>query len=224
MTLRGREVKAKLIELRRRHHVAPITRAPIALLQPTSKPQIIQGWATTQDVDSERTVFMRGSLSWPDDLGKLPLLLKHDSRKVCGKILDLHDVDGRWFLRARVDDPLACRMGGLSICATILEATLHDEGSVCFHFTVERAVIDEISIVNLPSNPQAIITHRRDVGPVDTSSDAVLVAVRARRTLEELRKAWSARPEVAAKAAPVPRYTHDIQAASALILGNIPVR
>jgi hypothetical protein len=108
MTQPGRELKAKLTTLMCKHNVRPIARAPIPLLSPTAGPQVLEGYAATPDVDAERMSFKRGALTWPGDLSKLPLLVRHDTSRVAGRILDLdYDVDGRLFIRARVDDPEA---------------------------------------------------------------------------------------------------------------------
>jgi hypothetical protein len=76
----GRELKARLAQLMRRHNVRPIARDPIPLLPPTAGSQIIEAIAASADVDADRMSFARGSLSWPDDLSKLPLLVRHSAR------------------------------------------------------------------------------------------------------------------------------------------------
>ena len=81
------------------------------------------------------------------DLGKIPLLIRHDPKRVAGRILDLdYRPDGRLLLRARVDDPEAARMGGLSICATVLESEIRGEDSAFFHFVITKAIVGEISV------------------------------------------------------------------------------
>ena len=75
----GRELKARLAQLMRRHNVRPIARDPIPLLPPTAGSQIIKAIAASADVDADRMSFARGSLSWPDDLSKLPLLVRHSA-------------------------------------------------------------------------------------------------------------------------------------------------
>jgi hypothetical protein len=121
MTQPGRELKAKLTTLMCKHNVRPIARAPIPLLSPTAGPQVLEGYAATPDVDAERMSFKRGALTWPGDLSKLPLLVRHDTSRVAGRILD---VDGRLFIRARVDDPEA---------RFRLERGFHGRGSAPVH-------------------------------------------------------------------------------------------
>jgi hypothetical protein len=91
MTQPGRELKARRIALMRKHDVKPIERAPIPLFE---------GIAASADVDVDRMSFKSGSLSWLSDLGKIPLLIRHDPKRVAGRILDLdYRPDGRLLLR-----------------------------------------------------------------------------------------------------------------------------
>lgn len=220
MTLRGRELKAKLIALRRRHNVSLPVRDPIPLLSPVSKPQIMEGYLATPAVDCDRMSFNRGALSWPDEVGKLPLLVRHDVRKVAGKVLDLHEDDKGWFIRARVDDPIARCMGAFSVGATIIAAEARDEDSPSgFRFVITRAILDECSLSPLPANSQAVVTSRRDVASWDSSHDAVLAAVeRMHRTLDDLKAAW---PSLASEPAPAPQFMLGV--APAHIYGSLPV-
>ena len=174
----GRELKAKLAQLMHKHNVRPLERAPIPLKPPTAGPQIIEGYAATPDVDADRMSFRRGSLTWPADLGKLPLLVRHDSSKIAGKLLAVEYLaDGRLFIRARVDDPEARRMGGFSIAATVIESDVRDEDSAWFHFVITKASINEISLTPIPANACAIVTGRRDVGPMDRRHDEMMASL-----------------------------------------------
>ena len=212
--MRGHELRQKLTQLRDRHRIAPIARPPLPLLAPVDGPQIVEGLAASSDIDADRMSFARGSLSWPDDLSKLPLLVRHDVNRVAGRILDLdYDDRGNLHIKARVDDPEARRMGGLSVCTTVIESEVRDEGSPAgFHFVITKAVIDEISLSPLPANAAALVTSRRNVTAADNSHDAALAAAaRAQKVLEALRENWS----IPAK--PAPRVVRDIGPASALI-------
>jgi Caudovirus prohead serine protease len=207
----GRELKAKQAALMRRHNVRPIERAPIPLLSPTNAPQIIEGWAATPDVDADRMSFRRGSLSWPTDLSKLPLLVRHDSARIAGRILDLdYDADGRLCVRARVDDPEARRMDAFSIAATVVDSEVRDEDSAWFHFVITKAIVDEISLTPIPANVRAIVTSRRDVGPMD---DALSAVERFRKALDGLMQSPPTPPV---------RECPEILAGPALIYGSLP--
>jgi hypothetical protein len=52
-------------------------------------------------------------------------------------------------------------MGGLSICATVLESEIRGEDSAFFHFVITKAIVGEISLSPAPENAHAIITSRR---------------------------------------------------------------
>ena len=71
--MRGHELTSRLLHLMRKHRIAPIERPPLPLLPATTVSQIVEGVAASADVDAERMSFARGSLSWSDDLSKIPL-------------------------------------------------------------------------------------------------------------------------------------------------------
>ena len=153
----GRELKARLAQLMRRHNVRPIARDPIPLLPPTAGSQIIEAIAASADVDADRMSFARGSLSWPDDLSKLPLLVRHSATGWLEKYSLSLDYDdrGNLYLKALVEDSEARRMGGISIAATVIESEVRDEDSpVGFHFVITKAIVDEISLSPVPANPR----------------------------------------------------------------------
>lgn len=222
--MNGCALKAKLAQLIHLYHVRPLERAPIPLRPPTAGPQIIEGYAATPDVDADRMSFKRGSLTWPADLGKLPLLVRHDSSKIAGKLLAVdYDAGGRLFVRARVDDPEARCMGGFSIAATVVESEVRDEDSPTgFHFVITRATVDEISLTPIPANACALVTSRRDVGPIDDRHDEVMASLgRFGKGLEQLQAALSVpAPSEPAKARDTKHLT--IGAGAAHIYGTLP--
>jgi hypothetical protein len=183
------------MQLVQRHSIKPIERPALPLLPPLVCPQIVEAIASSADIDAERMSFARGSLSWPEDLSQLPLLVRHDAGRPAGRILDLRlDSNGRLCIRAQVDDPEARRMSGISIAATVSESEVHNEDSASgFYFRITKARIDEISLTDRPANANALVTFRRDITTMDCSHDDVAAAVaRAQATIENLKKAWSA--------------------------------
>ena len=221
--MNGRALKQKLMQLMREHRVAPIVREPLPLLPSVVCSQIAEGYAATSDVDSDRMSFLAGSLIW-DDLGKIPLLVRH-SDKVAGKLLSLdYRPDGRLLVRAQVDDPEARNMPAFSVAATVIEFEVRDEASACFHFVIRKAVLDHVAITDRPANAFALVTSRRDVTAADATHDAVLAAAtRARKALDDLREAWSKPATTSAAKIVTPRvFTRDLAPASGLIYGPIP--
>ena len=191
----GSELKRRSMQLVQRHSIKPIERPALPLLPPLACPQIVEAIASSADIDAERMSFARGSLSWPEDLSWLPLLVRHDAGRPAGRILDLRlDSNGRLCIRAQVDDPEARRMSGISIAATVSESEVHNEDSASgFYFRITKARIDEISLTDRPANANALVTFRRDITTMDCSHDDVAAAVaRAQATIENLKKAWSA--------------------------------
>lgn len=176
--MRGFELKQRLAELAKRHNVAPIERPAMALLSRVTVPQIVEGIAATPDVDSDRMTFVRGSLSWPADLNQLPLLVRHDSNRIAGRLRQMtYDAAGRLHVVAEVTHAEACRMGGFSITAVVIESELRNEDSFAFHAVIRKAVITEISLTPQPANAAATVTSRRAVTPLDLTHDAAVAAI-----------------------------------------------
>ncbi|MGM4958109.1 hypothetical protein [Bradyrhizobium sp. 604_D8_N2_3] len=204
--MRGAELKAKYSELLRLHHCRPISREVLALLSAATAPQVINGIASSPDVDAQRMSFAPHALIW-SNLASVPLLLRHDAGKVIGRILDLHyDDSGRLRIEALVEDAVARRMPALSIAATVVEAeTINAHSPSGWHFRIRKAVLDECSLTDKPSCSTALILSRRDVGASDTATDDVLASVtRCRAALEQLRAAWSSNAESKAEMSPAP--------------------
>ncbi|MGM4958194.1 hypothetical protein ACT4MK_19360 [Bradyrhizobium barranii] len=215
--MRGFELKQRLVELAKRHNVAPIERPAMALLSPVTVPQIVEGIAATPDVDSDRMSFARGSLSWPADLSQLPLLVRHDSNRIAGSLRQMtYDAAGRIHVVAEVTDADARRMAGLSVTAVVIESELRDEDSLAFHAVIRKAIITEISLTPQPANAAAIVTSRRAVTPLDLTHDAAVAAI------TRLRKHLDAYTAGALQVAPAPAPRPSIGIAPAYIHGRLP--
>jgi hypothetical protein len=219
--MRGAELKKEMARLARKHRTRPIEREPIPLLAPTLTAQIVEGCACTPDIDSTRMSFQRGSLSWPSDLSKLPLLIGHDANRVAGKIIELrYDDDGQLHIKALAEDSDARRMGAFSIAATVIESEIRNEHSASgYHASIIKATIDEISITDRPSNQRTLIVERRDAtfdGRRSSSSfDEIMAAVgRAQRMIEQAMQQTSPPP--------ASRESPPLNAAPPKIYGKLP--
>lgn len=213
--MRGRELKAKLAQLCERHRIRPIERAALPLLAATSAAQIVEGVAASPDVDSDRMSFQAGSLSWPN-LETLPFLIRHDAGRIAGKILALdYDADGRLRVKALVEDSEARRMGGFSICATVLDSEVREEDSCCFHALIKRAIITEISMTDRPANPRAFVISRYDASADASFDDALAGLKRLQARLNDLAAQIAQAPSP-----PPPRP--EIKAAPPHIIGRLP--
>jgi hypothetical protein len=172
-----------------------------------------------------RMSFSRGSLVWPPDVSTLPLIIRHDSRRPAGKILDLHyDRDGRLCIKAQVDDSEARRMQGFSVSVRVWKSTVHNAESGCFYAVIEKAVIDEISLTPIPANSCALVLSRRDVAPIDdhSSTDAIIAALeRFKKGIEVFVKSTHITPPSAQAPETAPAQ-FDIGPAPGLILVTFP--
>ncbi len=174
--MRGAALKAEYARLMQLHRCRPISREPLPLLPATAGPVVVEGVCSSSAIDAERMSFKANSLSW-GSLDTIPLLLRHVGESV-GKILRLDYVDGELQVEAKVDDLLAAQMPAFSIAATVLAAeTISADSPAGFHFTIPRAVIDEVSLTDKPSNPKALIVSRRDVQSTDQTYDDVIASI-----------------------------------------------
>ena len=127
---------------------------------------ILSGLASTADVDLVRMKFRRYAFSNPcalhDGQPFPPLYWKHDESRIVGEILELkHDRDGNLRIRARVDDPLARRAGAsFSVGARVEKYSIINEDSPDFFALIERAEVMEVSLTDVPANPQARVLNR----------------------------------------------------------------
>jgi phage head maturation protease len=193
--MRGAELKSEYARLLQLHRCRPIKREVLALLRATEGPVVIEGIASSPDVDAQRMSFAPNALTWSSP-AHVPLLLRHDAGKVVGQTLDLHyDDSGRLHIKALVEH--STDMPALSIAASVVEAeTISADSPSGWHFIIRKAVLDEISVTDKPSCSTALILSRRDVGAADITHDTVLASVaRCRAALEQLRAAWSSNTE-----------------------------
>ncbi|MDI2076503.1 hypothetical protein ABIF68_010395 [Bradyrhizobium japonicum] len=212
--MRGAALKAEYARLMQLHRCRPISREPLALFEATSGPVVVEGVCSSSAIDAERMSFKADSLSW-SALDTIPLLLRHAGESV-GKILRLDYVDGELQVGAKVDDLLAAQMPAFSIAATVLAAeTISADSPAGFHFTIHRAVIDEVSLTDKPSNPKALIVSRRDLQSADQSYDDLIASInRFRGGLE----AFIATTIKASEPAPLA-----LGPAPAHIIGRLPI-
>jgi hypothetical protein len=157
-------MRAKLAQLKRAHAVTTLA-VTVPLSPHTEYSQVLSGRATTLDLDLARQKF-RGWAFGNIALQDLPpLYYKHDASREVGNVTSLaYDKEGALTIVARVDDPIARRCNSFSVGATVLEYSILDADSPSgFHAIIRRARIEEISLTETPANPNATVTHRRDV-------------------------------------------------------------
>ena len=180
----GFVLRAKLAKLAAHHGVEPTPAVHIPLAPPSAEDVIVEGYASTPDLDLTKMIFRRGALCWEGDPRDIPLLISHDRDRVAGEILDLRQKpDGLW-IKARITDPEARRLGAFSIGGVVSAHTLHNETRPDFYGEVSAASLTEISMVSAPANPKAIVTRRYPIPPDTLAFEALRKAMHQRFDLQ----------------------------------------
>jgi hypothetical protein len=152
-----------LSELMLRHDVTLAAPDAVPLSEP-SAPMILEGLASTGDVDIERVQF--APFAFDPLPSSVPLHFDHRLDQP-GRIEHLaHNDRGERMISAYVDHPLAVRCGAWSVNGDVLEFTLHDTGSAAFFARVQKIKLREISLVPRPVNPGAKVPRRERPSPM----------------------------------------------------------
>jgi hypothetical protein len=158
-------VQIKRLCVQHRVHSEPCT---IPLSDPTNHPMILEGYASTDDLDLDRTKMRPYCFGYPlpKSCRAVPLLYKHDPKQVAGKIDDLeYDELGNLQVWCTVTHELAKRCGAFSIRATVNEYEIINGDSPDFYAIIKSATLTEISLTDNPSNPYALVHDRYRVSP-----------------------------------------------------------
>ena len=151
----GLELRLALQRLQRQHGVTP-TPCILPLAPATPGPVLVEGRATTGDVDRDRTRIRAYCLGYPLPryCRGVPLLFRHEAKQPAGEILDLsYDERGALKVFARVTHPVAARCGAFSVTLGIDAFALHDADSPAFYAQVNQARLIEISLTSGASQP-----------------------------------------------------------------------
>jgi len=156
-------MRVELARLRRTHNitVAPVT---IALSPPTGRAQILHGLASTTDIDLQHTKLRGWAFGAVHRQPPPRLLYKHDATREVGTIDHLaYDASGALMITATVTCPLARRCNAFSIGANVRDYEIINADTPGFYALIRQATLDEISLTDIPANPAARVTARRDV-------------------------------------------------------------
>src|SRR5262245_11943079 len=95
----AKRMQLELARLATLHNVGPSFLSSHPLASPIALPAVVEGFASTNDVDLERVRFRPYAISWLPS--RLPLLhYKHDTSRPVGEITELY-YDERGHLRVR---------------------------------------------------------------------------------------------------------------------------
>ena len=154
----GLRLQKELRQLAERYGYEPRP-SRVALAPSTDGPLTLSGIASTPDIDAERVSFAPFCFGIPSPLP--PLLYDHDEDQIAGSVDQLrYDANGRLIVRATVTHPAAKRCGAFSVAAHIDEYEIKDADSFSFHAVVSRARLGDISLVETPINPHALVQRR----------------------------------------------------------------
>jgi hypothetical protein len=180
-------LRVQIARLAKHHGIPGPVPVHEPLHPPTGGPMIFIGVAAATTVDRERLVFRHYAFTWSHDLLP-PLLFKHRER--AGTIDELrYDEFGRLRVTATVEHPTARRCSHFSVgCSPHEFAILDPDDPNKFRAQVNSAVLDEISITDVPSNPDSKALHRFPVSPATLSSTALIERLtRLQHKLKEIR-------------------------------------
>jgi phage head maturation protease len=160
-------MRLQLRRLMQRHRVQNEF-CKIPLSEPTDHPMILEGYASTDDLDLDRVKMRPYAFGFPmrRQTRDVPLLYKHDPNQVAGKISDLeYDDFGSLCVWCTVTHPEAKRCGAFSIAATVIDYEIINGDTPDFYAIIKSAGLNEISLTDTPSNPFALVMDRYRVSP-----------------------------------------------------------
>jgi hypothetical protein len=147
-------------------------------------PMLLAGYASTFDIDFERTKFAPDSLRWLP--WAKPLLFHRHVPVVIGTVDSLNYSDAGLRVVARTDHRLAKLTAAFSIGATIKSYVLRNADSPDFFAEVLVATLDEISLTSTPANPHALVHERM---PASLHGPAYTVLVERIARLQQMVRA-----------------------------------
>ena len=125
-------MRLELQRLAQRHGVVLADAVTLPLVSYSDHDLIVEGYASTSDIDLTRMKFRSHAICWPPftRAGDVPLLYRHDPAQPAGRVDSLdYDDRGRLLVRATVTHPEARRCAAFSMlvprcCATSCATTI----------------------------------------------------------------------------------------------------
>ena len=163
MTGQALRMAVELRRLRRRWDVYIEEPPPIELAPATQHECIVEGFASTTDVDLDRVQLAPYALSWGTSYP--PLILHHDFDRPAGKIEELsYTKNGSVWAKCKVSGE-GTRYGAFSVAFEILSYELRDVDTPNFYSLVKKCELRDLSLVTRPVNTQALIKERDPIPP-----------------------------------------------------------
>jgi hypothetical protein len=154
-------LRRSLAELTARHGVQAARRA-VPRAPSTETAMVLTGYASTPDIDDERMRF--APRCFGELPGHLPLLFEHEEPAGTVDALSYTD-DGSVRIVCTVTHEAARRCNAFSVAALVRGYELVNTESRDFHAEITAALLTEISLVSVPINPRALVTHRAVAPP-----------------------------------------------------------
>ena len=157
MPAQALKLAVELRRLRRRWDVYIAEPPPIELSPPLDYACVLEGLASTTDLDLDRVQLAPFALTWS---GKVPLLIHHDFDRLAGEIKELsYTKDGSVRCKCHVKGEGA-RYGAFSVAFEIIKYDLHNTETPHFFARILKAELKELSLVTRPVNTQALVKDR----------------------------------------------------------------
>jgi hypothetical protein len=167
-------MRIELARLQEKHRLS-FSAVELALADPVPYPVIVSGFASTADIDLQRTKFRPHALWWHS---LPPLYLAHDETTPVGTVDNLeYDQRGRLSVTATVTHDAAKRCNGFSVGARVLEYEIRNADSADYYAVVTRAECMEVSLSSRPANPKALVTLRYAKPAASTFHDLMIARV-----------------------------------------------
>ena len=160
-------MRLQLRTLMLRHHLVPQP-VQLPLFDQSNHDLVVEGYASTDDVDGDRVKFRPYCFGWPLLFrnGYPPLYLKHDTAREVGRVDHCqYDDFGSVQIWATVTDAVAKRMPAFSIACVVHSYQIINPERPDFFGLITSAEITEVSLTDAPANPTCLVMDRNPVPP-----------------------------------------------------------
>jgi hypothetical protein len=173
-------MSVELRRLRQRWQVELSEPPPIQLSPLLNHECIIEGLASTTDLDLDHVKLAPRALTWPTPV---QLLIHHDFDRPGGTIEQLsYTKNGSVWAKCKVSGE-GTQYNAFSVAFEIMSYELHDVDSPHFYSLVKKCELRELSLVTRPVNVQALVKERYPLFDTGTFYDLAAAKIAALQQL-----------------------------------------